>query len=452
VQRLDSDRSVLWFSILNIKQLNRLKVKSTPKSKDWVFRFDGDEGAVHAAQSEDARREIAGLMSVTCNIMSAQNNTNIAGVVFDALTGSYLLSDPETLVDDLVFMQMRMVMEDDDGFATLKERLDRYYVPEKSGRALLSMLFPPDFWYDKGDVKIREGILTQGRLDSSNIGAAQGSIIQALYKDYGMRRTSNFLTDIYRAAGYYLDTHGFSVGIDDCFLNQDQGGKDPKKVIEYEIQRSKMLVKAMGTKLNDPLEEERREKQIMAYLDTAKNLGVKISKENLSKNNAFNVMAKSGAKGSSYNVALITGIVGQKTIEGQRLPEKGGRTLPYFQPYGEDVEGRGFITRNYLQGLRPADMFLSLYEARPQVANSTVSISVSGDINHRLNKALEDVKVFSDGSVRNNSGVIFQMSYGDASFNLALLETVQTKTGKMPSFINLKRVAGKINSKYGFNK
>ena len=431
-----------------IEENTGLKVKSTPKSKDWVSRFDGDEGALHAAQSEDARKEIAGLMSVTCNIMNAQNNTNIAGVVFDALTGSYLLSDPATTVNDLVFMQLRMVMEDDEGFPTFKERLQKYYVPEKSGRALLSMLFPSDFWYQKGDVKIREGILISGRLTSDNIGSGQGSIIQALYKDYGMQRTANFLTDIYRASGYFLDTHGFSVGIDDCFLQ----GKEPDKVIQYEVQKVKMLVKAMGTKLQDPLEEERREKQIMAHLDTAKNLGVKISKENLSESNAFNVMAKSGAKGSTANIAFITAIIGQQFAEGQRLPEKNGRTIPYFEPFSESVEARGFVNRNYLQGVTPAEAFFLLFAARGPVSQSSNSVAMSGDLSHRLHKAFEDVKVFPDGSVRNAAGIIFQFSYGETSFDLAQVESVQTKSGRFTSFIDLRRASGKINSKYGFNQ
>ena len=41
-------------------------------------------------------------------------------------------------------------------------------------------------------------------------------------------------------------------------------------------------------------------------------------------------------------------------------------------------------------------------------------------------------------------GVIFQLSYGDTGFDLAVLEQTQTKTGKFTSFIDLKRVAGQL--------
>ena len=390
-------------------------------------------------------------MSVACNIMNAQNNTNIAGVVFDALTGSYILSLPETKVDPEVFMNTVSFMVDDSSFPTLYERLDKYHVPRDSGRAYLSLLFPPDFYYSKEDTQIREGILISGTLSSSTIGSAQGTIIQALYKDYGQKRTVDFLTDIYWAAGNFLDSYGFSVGMDDCFLT----GKDPQKTIEYEVQRAKMLVKSMGPKLLDPLEEERREEQIRAYLNTVKNLGAKISKENLKEDNSFNVMAKSGAKGSTYNIAQITGILGQQFVKGQRLPQTlSGKTrsLPYFPENDLYPSSRGFIANSFLTGLTPAEFFFHMAAGREGLVNTAITTGDTGHIHHKIAKSMEDIKVVKDGSVRNASGVVFQFAYGDDGFDASMLESVSTKTGKFASFINLKRAAGRINAKYGAMK
>lgn len=427
-----------------------LKIKSSPDGKPRVETFDGDEGAIHAPQSEDARREVAGLMSVTCNIMNGQTNSNIAGVVFDALTGSYLLSLPETVVDEGVFMRARMGMESNDGFQDLYKRLEKYHVPKNSGRALLSALFPPDFYYlnksDGGRLIIREGIIVEGTMNKDNIGSASGSVIQAMYKDYGQYRTTDFLTDIYRVAGYYMDSNGFSVGLDDCFLS----GEAPQKTIEYEIQRAKMLVKSMGGKLLDPMEEERRERQIRGFVDTAKNLGGKITKENMSADNSFNVMAKSGAKGSTFNIASITGILGQQFLAGQRMPETRGRSLQYFEPGDLDPAARGFVVNSYMTGLSAAESFYSLISARESVSMSSNSISSSGHMHHKLTKNMETLIVNHDGSVRNNTGVIYQFAYGEDGFNPEVLEAQTTKTGQFASFIDLRRSAAKINGKYGF--
>lgn len=414
-----------------------------------MLTFDGDESALHAPQSEDARREVAGLMAATCNIMNAQTNDNIAGVVFDALTGSYLLSLPDTMVDPMNFMNITMFQEDRSGLATLSERLERHGVPRFSGRALLSAIFPEDFYYQKGETIIRNGILTSGTLSKDNIGSAGSSIIQALYKDYGQARTVDFLTDIYRTAGAYLDTHGFSVGMDDCFLT----GEDPQAVIDFEVEKARMQVRSMGAKLLDPIEEERRETQIKAYLDTAKNFGTRISKERLGTRNSFNVMAKSGAKGSTVNIAQMTGILGQQFFYGQRMPETiTGRTraLPYFQENDLDPAARGFIANPYLTGLSPAEFFFAQVSSRVGLTDTAVQVGTVGFGHRKLVKAMEDLKIGPDGSVRNSSDIVFQLAYGDDSLDPAMLEPVTTKTGSFPSFINIKRTVGRINQKYGF--
>src|SRR5438105_4964567 len=124
--------------------------------------FDGDEGNLFSPQTEDARREVAGVMSAACNILNAQSNSNIVGVVFDSLTGAYILSLPETVVEEEVFMNARMSMEEQSTFDTLDIRLAEYRVPRNSGRALLSTLFPEDFFYNSYDTIIRQGILISG--------------------------------------------------------------------------------------------------------------------------------------------------------------------------------------------------------------------------------------------------------------------------------------------------
>ena len=313
----------------------------------------------------------------------------------------------------------------------------------------MSSLFPEDFYYNARDIFIQDGILISGTLNKDNIGSSDKSIIQAIYKDYGQERTVMFLTDIYRAAGYYLDTHGFSVDMADCFLQ----GKDPQKTIEYEIQRSKMLVKAMGAPLQDPLEEERREKQIRAYLDTAKNFGAKISKENLAQDNSFNIMARGGAKGSVTNISQITGLLGQQFAYGERMPlsmSGNTRASPYFRENDLDPVARGFITNSYLTGLTPAELFFGLAGARQGVVDSTNKVALVGHQHRMITKALEDVKTHEDGSVRNSVGIIFQYSYSEDSLDSAYLESVKTSSGTFASFIDLKRVAGRINAKYKF--
>jgi len=45
---------------------------------------------------------------------------------------------------------------------------------------------------------------------------------------------------------------------------------------------------------------------------------------------------------------------------------------------------------------------------------------------------------------------IFQFSYGNDGFDAGWLEGVETKTRPFSSFISTKRLAGKLNTKYGY--
>ncbi len=411
--------------------------------------FDGDEGTVHAPQSQDAMMELALLMSVKNCIMNSQNNKNIIGVVMDSLTGAYLLTQPETFVSRNTFMNITSFIENNSGRTTLQQRLEKYHVPPTSGRALFSSILPEDFYYNKGDVLIRDGILVSGVLGKDHLGSTHGSIIQVMMKDYGDKTTIDFLTDIYNIVRQWLDVRGFSVGLDDCFLV----GENPEKSIRFEVERAKMLVKSMGWKLKDPLEEERREKQVIAYLNTAKGLGARISEQNLEVNNAFNVMAKSGAKGSTFNIAQITGMLGQQFVQGQRMPESisdGTRCSPYFPENSLDPAARGFCANSFLSGLTPAELFFHQAGGREGLTDTAIKTAETGAMHHRVVKALEDVKIYEDGSARNAFGVIFQYVYGEDGFDAAMLETVNTKTGPFTSFINTKRLAGRINARYGY--
>jgi DNA-directed RNA polymerase beta' subunit len=405
--------------------------------------FDGDEGTVHAPQSIGSRMELATIMNVKNNIMNSQNNKNIIGVVYNALTGSYLLTQPETYVAPDVYGNVVSFLVNKDSLETIKARLEKYDIPETSGRALFSTLFPEDFYYREHGVLIRDGILINGVINKSHIGSSHRSIIQVMMKDYGQDRTVDFITDIYFLVGKWLDTRSFSVGLDDCYLE----GTNPESAIQFEIERAKMLVKSMGYKLSDPLEEERREKQIINYLNNARDFGARISKEKLGTYNALNVMAKSGAKGSTFNIAQITGLLGQQFVQGKRMPEN---AFPHFPKGSLDPAARGFCYNSFLKGLSPTELFAHQAGSREGLTDTAIKTSDTGHMHHRMVKALEDIKVFEDGSVRNAFGYLFQFAYGEDGFDAGLLEGVETKTGKFSSYINTKRLAGKLNAKFGY--
>jgi len=471
----------------------------------------GDEGNLHAPQTLEAITEVMQVMNVKNCIMNAQTNKPIIGVVYDALSGSYLLTQNETRVDIDTYMDCLMLMTARSQLASLEQRLTKFGIPSRvyyyldnngqpiyvtaeqatqiqievtklveqaeqaritqqtqlakelearqiylrsfvPGRVLFSALLPEDFYYSKGDVYIINGILINGTITKDHIGTSHGSIIQALWKDYGRDRTVDFLTDVPFVVNRWLTDRPLTVGLKDCYPKDETH----RQLLAEEIAKTTLSVQALGTRLADPVEEERHEKQVIGYLHAAKNIGSRISTEKLTPDNSLRVMAESGAKGSTSNIAQITGLLGQQFIKGsQRMPMSlsgGTRCLPYFEKEEIDPRARGFCVGSFLSGLTPAELFFHQASGREGLMDTAVKTSETGSIHHRIIKALEDIKVAYDGSVRNAVGTVFQFVYGEDGFDAAELEKVKTVSGDTTSFIDLKRTVGRLNARYGFHK
>jgi DNA-directed RNA polymerase beta' subunit len=388
-------------------------------------------------------------MNVKECIMNAQTNRPIMGAVYDALTGAYLMTQPTITVDEDDFDDCLMLITATDSIPSLFERLEQYDVPRLSGRGLFSALLPPDFVYDLGDVMIRNGVLIQGVITKSHIGTTHNSIVQKLWMQYGRDRTVDFLTDLPFVVNRWLASYGFSVGLRDCLPT------DPnhEKLIREEFIKAQMGVAAMGAPPEDPLERERYERQIVAIVNTAKDFGARIATQSLTPDNALRVMAQSGAKGAEFNIAQITGLVGQQFLKGERLKAtltQGTRCLPYFEPNDLSIEAHGFCQHSFMRGLSPAELFFHQAATREGLMDTAIKTSETGSMHHRIVKALEDIQVRYDGSVRNANGTIFQYVYGEDGFDAAELQMVKTKTGEMASFIDINESVARINSRYGY--
>jgi DNA-directed RNA polymerase beta' subunit len=73
--------------------------------------------------------------------------------------------------------------------------------------------------------------------------------------------------------------------------------------------------------------------------------------KNVDSDNNFNRMILSKSKGSSTNIAQISGCMGFQSVEGQ-LPAKkyNGRTLPYFHQNDDRTKSRGLIRESFFDG------------------------------------------------------------------------------------------------------
>jgi DNA-directed RNA polymerase beta' subunit len=422
--------------------------------------FDGDEINIHFPQSEEAQEEVRTLMNVKNCILDAQTNRNIIGLVMDAVSGWFRATASDVMVDKDLFFDARNLItksrsEEDTAeymgeLYDFDERLKRRRVPEYSGRALFSLLLPNDFVYMEGNIIIKNGILISGQINKAAIGNAHQSIIQVLAKNYGIPRAALFITEGTWLMDLWLHENPMTIGLSDCI--PPQGRDYVNKITEEAYARASRVVEAMGIPPENPLEKERYEKQIIAYVNTAVTIGTRLASE-LPINNNFRIMTESGAKGSVVNVAQVMGSLGQQFLEGKRMPlsiDFGRRCLPYFDIDTLDPRARGLCKSGLLEGLSPAESFVHQTAGREGLLDTAMKTSETGSIQRELIKFMESLIVGLDGTVRDLNDNIIQLSYGNDGFDSKYLENIKTPSGPQNSFINLKNIANMINSTYGF--
>jgi DNA-directed RNA polymerase beta' subunit len=425
---------------------------TTPHNAD----FDGDAGNILKLQTLGARAEMRYVADVGSCIMNATSNKPSMGLVFNSLSSAYMLtnddfkvtfSDSEWEAGKRSFLS-RKIDEEDFSF-----RLKRHNIPARSGKALFSLLLPPDFYYHYEGVLIKNGILLQGKIGKKHIGVKNSNtIIHVLMKDYGKERTCQFFTEGQYLLNWFIHSHGLSIGYSSCRI---ENAKELKKETDkkHQIVQKNISLYMKGYEEKSGNEKRDLDVKIQNELDVLKKIGLDIAETYLPNgaHNPINIMLQSGAKGSESNTAQMVGLLGQQFINGS-LPEKnlseGTRCLCYFPPSSDKIEARGFIRNSFQEGLNPAEMYFHMLASRVGIIDKAIKTADTGHIHHKINKVLEDVFVTSDGSVRNVNGTVFQYALEDGFCPSEMISTSSISLGPNVSFVDVASVVGKINAKH----
>jgi DNA-directed RNA polymerase subunit A' len=270
--------------------------------------------------------------------------------------------------------------------------------------------------YD-GYVVIKNGKLISGAIDENSIGAFKGKIIEYMSRYKGSSEAGEFIDKVTKMGIAAIDIRGFTTGIDDEDIPND-AVIQIKENLSAARKKIDQLVKAYekGTLESIPGRslEETLEMEIMKVTGRARDLAGEIASRHLGMDNSAVIMAKSGARGSMLNLSQMAGCVGQQAVRGERI-HRGyeRRTLPYFEKGDLGSAAKGFVSSNYKKGLNPTEYFFHSMGGREGLVDTAVRTSRSGYMQRRLINALEDLKVDTDGTVRNPSGHIIQFVYGE---------------------------------------
>lgn len=356
--------------------------------------FDGDEMNLHLPTTLEAEAELQELLAVQKHIISPQNSRLALGAVQDCALGLYLLTEPVEFSREDFFQLLVLA---DANFDASRIEADFNF----SGFDLVSLFLPEHFTINIPDViSIFNGRMLSGRLSRSVI----HTTIAAVVLDYGQDVALELLGTWQLLACSFLSWRGFSIGIDDCTLDDDSS-----EAIASFIDAA--LAKVSSSNLSGSLKAQ----TLSSMLGNL----TAIAQRNTGETNSIVLMSASGAKGNSVNLTQIRGAVGQQTINGARV----AGTLPAFAHDDHCCERYGFIRNSYTTGLNPTEFFHHAMSGREGIVDTAVKTADTGYLGRRLAKGFESVRThYGDSSVRNAFGEILQFSYGNDGCDTMWLE------------------------------
>lgn len=106
--------------------------------------------------------------------------------------------------------------------------------------------------------------------------------------------------------------------------------------------------------------------------------------------------------------------VGQQVVNGQRMPNGFvDRSLPHFETLSKYPAAKGFVSNSFFTGLTATEFFFHTMGGREGLVDTAVKTAETGYMQRRLMKALEDLVLKYDNTVRSSNETIIQFTYGD---------------------------------------
>lgn len=479
----------------------------TPYNAD----FDGDEMNIHSVQTKEAQEEVNSLVSIrnclfneqenklniTVNYMHIQNiadmtrdtpqfenqepiqsfyrpDQSLVEEIWDAsedtLDITYLRSfldrlwegypylsnlqsyvesnHPESTPEEISDLT-EVILTKNDLFSALVEYAKAGVL---TGKMLFSLALPPNFNYTRGEVKIINGILVSGVVTKDLVGASHGSIADRLYHNHNREAYEYFLELTIKMLDIWNNREGFSFGYEDCLVrNQKSKELIHKKLVRLKTQLGELEYKKTGNAEFDAKIEERMGNLLANMNSTAQEAALKEPRSD-----PFVRSFQSKAKGNVINLARIKfggipyflqGVMVKPSIPGTR----GDKRTSFYQFMGKrDLIDYGVIENSLSEGMNLREMLINAEASREGTLKGVLKTSVGGSLFRRLRIYLQNIKTFSDGSVRDPQGHIIQTTYNYSGLSPRKTVLLSERGKKRKFFMDLDQTVRNINAKYGY--
>jgi DNA-directed RNA polymerase II subunit RPB1 len=363
-----------------------------------IFLCQNIASQIELEEIADAKRQI----------ISPNDSKTTFGMKEDGLFGSYNMTNANIIIDWKSAMNI-----------IANTQLDNYRQIKKEdykGYELFSEIIPSKINMNKS-LKIKNGKIYEGQISKDFLGPKKESGIHKLiWDEYGVEQTRTFLDNSQKITNSFNQWRGFTVGAGDLELSNHVETQIKNEFLNKDTKTIQMITELE----NNPelLTEELFEKNIFAEYNTVRDDISKLIMNNLSPNNNFNIMIKSGSKGDATNMGQINGCLGMQAFEGGMQPKKiNNRTLPYFFQNDDRSESRGLVKNSCYTGMNYVELYYHTGAARQGLIDAAVRTADSGYAQRKLIKILEDSMIQYDGTVRGANSNIIQFIYGDSGYD-----------------------------------
>lgn len=411
--------------------------------------FDGDEMNMHVPQTEEARTEALMLMGVQNNLCTPKNGEILVASTQDFLTSSFLITRKDTFYDRASFSLMCSYMGDSMDQIDLPTPALVKPVELWTGKQLFNVLLRPHakmrvylnlvvtektymkpretMCLNDGFVYIRNSELVSGQLGKATLGNGnKDGLYSVLLRDYSSHAAATCMNRLAKLSARWIGNHGFSIGVDDV--------QPPDRLVT----RKEETINKGYTECDNLIEKYKKgELELQPGHDAALTLEAKIThvlndiRENAGKEcmkglqwrNSPLIMSLCGSKGSIINIGQMVACVGQQSVGGKRAPDGFiDRSLPHFPRNSRIPKAKGFVANSFYSGLTGTEFFFHTMGGREGLVDTAVKTADTGYMSRRLMKALEDLSIHYDNTVRNASASIVQFFYGDDGLDPSQME------------------------------
>lgn len=445
--------SILGHKVVPIENSNTFRM-NPPVVSGYNADFDGDEMNIHVPQHSESIVELEELVLLSKGgIINPANSRSIIGAIQDNIIGTAMLTHSSTRLNKSELQTLAIEIKNFDG--RLPEPAGHDKVTGKPywfGRQVISLFLPAinlvkksttaenlEDEIDKIDatVIIKDGVLLQGILDKNTIGPNKAnSLIQLINNDCGPDHVRQFMADLQNVVNRWITIRGISLSIGEM-INTPEADREIKAKVNEILQEADeklakidagLIVPAFGRTMAEQHEVESLEVLNGALGETAR---IALKQYSLLES-GYKALIATGSKGKiAENLGKTSGAIGSQVVGGLRLKMLEGRTLSIFSRGDTSPAARGFVVSNYIDATDPGGYFSDSAAGRKGVIDTATGTQISGYIARRLSKALEDILVRYDMTVRNGTGKILQPLYGYDGFSCTALEEQKLITLKL---------------------